>query len=84
MRKKVLACEESKPAFELETVSIERYTVKDMAEFERINFDHVCIIPEINLGGFSDGRCKGGHDMRACRREIEEAAMPGGDQKMQN
>ena len=34
LRKKVLEYEESQRAFELETVSIERYAVKEMAEFE--------------------------------------------------
>ena len=39
LRKKVLECEDSNRSFELKTVSIERYAVKDMAEFERIDFD---------------------------------------------
>ena len=36
MRKKVLECEDSTRAFELKTVTIEQYAVKEMAEFERI------------------------------------------------
>jgi hypothetical protein len=83
-RKKVLECEESKPAFELKTVSIEQYPGKKMAEFERIDFDHVCIIPDSNLSVFSDVRCKSGQGIRARRREIKGTAMPGGDQEMQN
>ena len=66
-RKKVLECEEPKPVFELKTESIEQYAVTEMAELERINFLHICFIPDSYLSGlgFSDERCKSGQDNRA-------------------
>ena len=83
-RKKVLECEESKPVFELMTESIEQYAVKEMAELGRINFHHICFIPDSYLSGFSDERCKSGQDNRAHHCKIEEAAKPGGEEEMLN
>ena len=56
----------------------------EMAELERINFHHICFIPDSYLSGFSDERCKSGQDNRAHHCEIEEAAKPGGEEEMLN